>query len=520
VRPGFLLSAIALAAFIVVRRRKLSRETLVGGALVAAGCAAVGTGLVELPDFEKLIEDVGKALGTWTYLLVGALAFLETGAFIGLIAPGETAVLVGGVVAAQGEVNITVLIALVWTCAVAGDLTSFMLGRKLGRQFLVKHGPRMHITEDRIAWVEDFFERHGGPTILIGRFVGLVRALAPFIAGASGMPLRRFLPYDVVGAGLWASLFCLLGFIFWHSLDRVTQYVGQGVFLLGTIVALVVGVMFVRRVMRDPAYKAKVKAWLHEQAERPWLRPLASVAFPAYRRLGRPFLRAISGPARFLYERLTPGQLGLELTTLLALAVVGGYTVFLLGDLISEGRPLLFLDREALDLAHDLYDPTVADVVKGITFLGALPIAFGFTLGTAIWAAAQRRVIEAVMLVFSLATTWLAVDIAKQLEDRSRPLDPLVGTEGDAFPSGHAAYGVAYIACAVVLARQDGSFVGRLSAVTVAVVLCVAIALSRVYLRAHYLSDVVGGVAMAVMIFAIGGMVALIISHVRQNEAP
>ena len=108
------------------------------------------------------------------------------------------------------------LIGLVWACAVAGDLTSYMLGRRLGRGFLVRHGPRLKITEERLRYVEDFFDRRGGVTILIGRFIGLVRAIAPFLAGASRMELRKFLPYDVLGAGLWATLFCLLGYFFWQ----------------------------------------------------------------------------------------------------------------------------------------------------------------------------------------------------------------------------------------------------------------------------------------------------------------
>lgn len=100
---------------------------------------------------------------------VGVLALLETGAFVGLVAPGETTVLVGGVVAGQGEIDLLLLIGIVWTSAVAGDFTSYVLGRRLGREFLVRHGPRLKITEARLHQVEEFFARHGGATILIGR---------------------------------------------------------------------------------------------------------------------------------------------------------------------------------------------------------------------------------------------------------------------------------------------------------------------------------------------------------------
>src|SRR4051794_2724932 len=242
------------------------------------------------------------------------MAFAETGAFIGLIAPGETVILVGGLVAGQGQINIWVLIALVWVCAVAGDLTSFLLGRRLGRDFMVKHGPRVKITEDRLHQVEHFFDRHGGKAILIGRFVGLIRAVAPFIAGSAGMPLRRFLPYDIIGAGLWGTTFCLLGYFFWQSFDKIANYASRGALALGTVIVVVVGVISAYRWLRVAENRAKAHAWLHEQAERPALRPVARVVRPVVYRGIVPLAHALAGPARFTVNRFTPGDLGLEVT--------------------------------------------------------------------------------------------------------------------------------------------------------------------------------------------------------------
>ncbi|HEX4752266.1 MAG TPA: DedA family protein, partial [Solirubrobacterales bacterium] len=116
-------------------------------------------------DLESLLEKVAHALGAWTYALVGFFAFAETGAFIGLVAPGETVMLLGGAVAGQGAINLYVTIALAWTMACAGDVTSFFLGRRLGREFLLKHGPRFGFSHERLHQVEDFFSRHGGKTI-------------------------------------------------------------------------------------------------------------------------------------------------------------------------------------------------------------------------------------------------------------------------------------------------------------------------------------------------------------------
>ena len=139
---SWLLGAVAVAGFLLVRRHRLGRWTQAAGWVVVAGAGAVGVGLVQLPNLEELFLDVGRALGPWTYLVVGILAFLETGAFIGLVAPGETTVIVGGVIAGQGEISLLVLIGIVWACAVAGDLASYTAGRKLGRAWLLRHGER------------------------------------------------------------------------------------------------------------------------------------------------------------------------------------------------------------------------------------------------------------------------------------------------------------------------------------------------------------------------------------------
>ena len=197
--------------------------------------------LSELPDPKEVIGDIARALGPWTYLLVGVMAFLETGAFVGLVAPGETVVIAGGVIAGQGEIDLLPLIGLVWVCAVLGDTTSFYIGRRLGRSFLERHGPRVKITHERLEQVEGYFDRHGGKTILVGRFIGLVRALAPFIAGASGLAYRRFIPFSIVGTGLWSTAFCVLGYVFWRSFDKVAHIAGQAVFGFGLTVAVIVG---------------------------------------------------------------------------------------------------------------------------------------------------------------------------------------------------------------------------------------------------------------------------------------
>jgi membrane-associated protein len=213
---------------------------LVAVAAAAAGLfALVALGVVPTPDLDEALTDLSDTLGSWTYALVGGLAFLETGAFVGLVAPGETAVVLGGVVAARGGVDLAPMLLIVWLSAAAGDFASFMLGRKLGRRFLVARGPRLGITPDRLARVDSFFDKHGPKAILVGRFIGIIRAVAPFLAGSSGMRLRAFLPWSLLGTAAWATAFVVVGYAFEESFSSAADLLTHGLFAAAVVAAAV-----------------------------------------------------------------------------------------------------------------------------------------------------------------------------------------------------------------------------------------------------------------------------------------
>ncbi len=207
------------------------------GVLAAAAFAAVTGGLLELPDLEGALTDLSESLGTWTYLLVAGLAFLETGAFVGLVAPGETAIVLGGVVAAQGQVTLATMILIAWAAAALGDVASFGLGRRLGRRFLLTRGPRLGVTRPRLERVEAFFDRHGAKAILVGRFVGIVRAVAPFLAGSSGMRVRSFVPWSLLGTAVWATTFTLVGYAFSQSFGAAADVLTHGALGVAVVAA-------------------------------------------------------------------------------------------------------------------------------------------------------------------------------------------------------------------------------------------------------------------------------------------
>jgi membrane protein DedA with SNARE-associated domain/membrane-associated phospholipid phosphatase len=444
------------------------------------------------------------------------LAFLETGAFIGLVAPGETTVIVGGVIAGQGEISLSVLIAITWTCAVAGDLASYTAGRKLGRAWLLRHGERVKITEERLGQVERFFERRGGVTILVGRFIGFVRALAPFIAGTSRMPLRRFLPYDVLGAGAWSATFATLGYVFWHSFDQLTTYVSRGLFAFATVIVVIGAIVALVQLRRDPDKRDRARAWLKAREDRRGWGPIVRLAGPAWRVAGKPAASGADLAARFGASRLTPGRLGLELTTVLALAAVGTYAFFIVGDVVSEpGLPRI--DEMAADLALDLAADPVIELAKVVTEIGAFPVVLAAALATATWAAVRRRWIDAAGMVAGVALSFLLVHVAKAAYDRDRPDGGLVDADLSAYPSGHTAYAVTLVACATLLVRAGSGWAVRFAAVTVTIGAVVAVGLTRVYLRVHHLTDVLGGAALGVALWALVGTLALVVGYVRHN---
>jgi membrane protein DedA with SNARE-associated domain/membrane-associated phospholipid phosphatase len=510
-RPVWLAAAVLSAAYLVWRRhqRRLEPTLLVGGGIAVVGMVVYGLGLVHLPNLDQVLKDVGGALGTWTYLLVGVLCFLESGAFVGLVIPGETAIIVGGVVAAQGELDIVVLIAIVWASAVAGDLFSFMLGRRLGREFLVKHGPKVQITAERIEQVERFYDRHGGKAVFLGRWVGLVRAVSPFLAGSSGMPLRRFVPYDVLAAGAMGTLFCMVGFVFWHSLDKVLEIAKKGALALGTTIVVVVAIVAAARWLRQDENRDRLDAWVeaHERT------PVLGHAIRGGRVLGNRLAR----PARFVWDRLTPGELGLELTTLLSVAAVGSFVFFGYLIAIDPVTELTAGDRRGARWSSALETGWLTDLAKLLTHLGALPVAGGALVLTALVLLWRRHGLEGLALLGGLALTYVGVHVTRSAFGRPRPLDALVDASGSAYPSAHAAYAVCWVAVAVALRHAIPGLAVRAVLLIAGIAIAVVVGLTRIYLRAHWFSDVAGGWGLAAMCFSLAGMVALVVGYLRED---
>jgi undecaprenyl-diphosphatase len=478
---------------------QLAALVVIVGAIVAFSQLAPNISL------QSTLDDLASKVGKLTYLIVGAAAFLETGAFVGLVLPGETVVILGGAVAGQGETSVVLTIGIVWACCFAGDSVSFLLGRRLGREFILRHGPKVRITEERFARVEAYFDRHGGKTILIGRFIGLVRALAPFTAGTSSMRYWSYLPFSVLGTGLWAAGYVLLGYFASRSLDAAAHAAGRGTLFFGLAVVVIVAIVWAVRFLRKPENRERVVAAMER---RPHLRPLVALG------------RRLRPQARFVWERITPGGLGLEFTTVLAILAVAVYVVVAYTSTVMDNPGPTPGDQTALDVARNLQTTWLVDVSKVVTALGTTPVQVPITVIAVLLLAWNRRWSEAAVIVVAVVIITIGVAELKGLTDRPRPPDPLTSANGSSFPSGHAAHSILYPWLAVTLAiRLRPGMVGGTALLVAGFALAVLVGLSRIYLRVHYMSDVTSGWALGAAAFCGCAAVAMVVTHVRNNSA-
>lgn len=181
-----------------------------------------------LKDPIKLIQVVG-----YTGLIL--IVFAETGLLIGFFLPGDSLLIAAGLFAAKGDMNILILISTLTVAAIVGDAVGFYIGRKLGPKLYNKEDSFFFRKKHLIA-AHEFYEKHGGKTIIIARFIPIIRTFAPTVAGAAEMNYFRFAMFNVIGGFLWVWSMLLGGFYLGRVFgDKINDYIHY----------LIIGVIFV-----------------------------------------------------------------------------------------------------------------------------------------------------------------------------------------------------------------------------------------------------------------------------------
>jgi membrane-associated protein len=196
---------------------------------------------------DRVSELLGEAVNPWGYVLLFALTALEASAFVGLFVPGETGLLLGGFLAYQGKVNLFLVIVVTVIGGILGDSAGYEIGRHLGER-MKRTWLGRRIGQERWERARKYVRDKGAKAVLLGRFVGILRALVPAVAGDSRMPYPKFLLWNVIGALVWGPSVVVAGYLAGRSWRAIETYLSRGGFALFALIILgFVAAHFVRK---------------------------------------------------------------------------------------------------------------------------------------------------------------------------------------------------------------------------------------------------------------------------------
>ena len=164
-------------------------------------------------NLDDYLSNLIKEYGTWTYLILFIIVFCETGLVVTPFLPGDSLLFAAGALAATGAMDPEMLFFLLTIAGILGDTVNYHIGQYFGPKVFNKENVRF-LNKEHLERTHRFYEKHGGKTIIIARFIPIIRTFAPFVAGVGNMSYGRFLFYNVIGAIIWVSSFVYLGYYF------------------------------------------------------------------------------------------------------------------------------------------------------------------------------------------------------------------------------------------------------------------------------------------------------------------
>jgi undecaprenyl-diphosphatase len=452
---------------------------------------------------------LAEHLGHWGYAIIFVVVLLESQPLLGLFFPGESIVLVGGFLAGQGVFDLDALIVTISFAAITGDTIGYELGRHLGRAWLERHARRFGVREKEFAKIDHFLTRHGGKAAFFSHFMHLLRALMPFMAGASRMPYKRFVFSNALGCIVWASLFSLAGYFLGESWKLFEKWIGRAGAVIGGLLVLIIIV-------------GRLWSWMlqHElELRSQWQGFLDRPMIAALRRRFAPQIV-------FLENRLTPGgYLGLHLTIGASIVLLTGWWFGGIAQDLLATDPLIAVDHRLAFWFNQHATTTVTRIAEVITFAGS-PVLLTLASITAALILFYRRAWYCSMaFLLTVGGGALLNSALKYLFQRPRPIfeHPLIHASGYSFPSGHMMGAMLFYGfMAVIVVTQVNQWRWRALAPLLAFLLAILIGLSRVYLGAHYLSDVMAAAAagLAWLAFCVTGVEMLKRYHERARPSP
>jgi membrane protein DedA with SNARE-associated domain len=183
-------------------------------------------------------------IGTYGYGILFVLVAVES---LGIPLPGETALITAAAFSATGSLDVAWVYAVAAAAAVIGDNSGYWLGRRGGLPLVERYGHHVGLNARKLETVRRFYERHGSKTVLIGRFIAILRSWAAVLAGVMRMPYPRFVAFNAAGCVLWTTVFTAVGYLFGRHLPLVEKYIREIGIAAGVLVVAAIVVLLVRR---------------------------------------------------------------------------------------------------------------------------------------------------------------------------------------------------------------------------------------------------------------------------------
>ncbi|GGB60973.1 membrane protein [Roseibium aquae] len=438
-----------------------------------------------MTDFlNQIVTFIGDNPGIAGFICFAA-AMGEALFIVGLFVP-STVVLVGaGTLIGLGKLDGWTI--FVWTTlgAIAGDAISYWVGY-VYKDRLRNIWPlsRYTIIMDR---GEAFFERHGGKSVFIGRFVPGVKSVVPGIAGMVGMNAWRFTFVNVTSAIAWTASHIAPGILAGTALSALGEVSGRlalvaGALLLVLFLAIMLGRWLILIII--PLFPGAHAAFANWFARRP----------------GR-----LSQWVGRTFDPAHPRSTGMLASALLLLVTIPAF-LWLMGE-ISPGEPMVRADVAILNMFESLRTPTGDHIMITITMLGDGIVVTVLTLVVACYLFARKAWRRGTGFLIAMASTALFVPVIKLLLHRSRPMDLYTGADAFSFPSGHTTLITVLFGICAVLVAHDRSRWSKAGIFTIAAIFIISIGFSRVYLGAHWMSDVLAGFLFGTAMVAAFGFV-------------
>lgn len=407
-------------------------------------------------------------------LLTALIAMVESLALVGLLVPGVVLITAVASMAGHQELAVAAMIAAAFIGAVIGDGLSFWLGHTQ-RERVTGMWPLSRYPE-WIAQGARFFHRHGALSVFFGRFVGPVRPVIPMIAGMMHMPPRRFTLANLASAALWAPAYVLPGYLLgrtWQRLPGVPEALEPWLVGLGAVVVAL----------------ALIFSWLRHQTHHDGLIYRAMIDLLRRHPRGRRLWRAL-GRAR---GREAP--LGTWLLLLTSLTALSAWTLVVL----HHGGPLP-MDQRLDGLMDELAPPWLATFADTLARLGDLYGVIALVLPWGLWWLLRGRLDAFAHLVGGLVGIAALNTLSKALIGRVRPDTPLHLADSFSYPSAHTSTAVVLYGLAAAFIARELPLARRFWAYWGAIAIIVPMALSRLVLGVHWLSDLIGGTLLGLVV--------------------